>query len=253
LQSTTKKRAKTKDDGDSEDDFKAPNKKKPKSIPGKGQNGIAKFFKTAPPGSASSSAKSLAKKHLDKGAAAAQDGGGRGFGRERKEDLVLSEGGGIPHYIASNLKQHQVEGVKFMWTHIGGGKKPGGCILAHSMGLGKSLQICALVHAFCKRQLSRKQTARVLLVMPSSLLSNWSAEFRKWVNKPGSDKSNHINVSILSAHTATTMDARLRLLKTFHARDEGVLLVGYEMFTHLMKTYINNETKKGMTCTTLTC
>jgi len=100
----------------------------------------------------------------------------------------------IPAYIAKNLKSHQIEGIEFMWKHIAG-KAPGGCILAHSMGLGKSLQVCTVIHAFCKRQMARnpasaKQaqdpspyTARVMLVVPSSLLDNWSNEFRKWVNK----------------------------------------------------------------------
>jgi SNF2 family DNA or RNA helicase len=79
-----------------------------------------------------------------------------------------------------------------MWKHIGTltEKKVGGCILAHSMGLGKSLQVCALMHAFCKRQAAIKKegvveaSARVMLVVPSTLIDNWQAEFRKWVNKP---------------------------------------------------------------------
>lgn len=36
----------------------------------------------------------------------------------------------------------QVDGVKFMFGHVAG-KKPSGCILAHSMGLGKTLQVRA--------------------------------------------------------------------------------------------------------------
>ena len=85
-----------------------------------------------------------------------------------------------------------MEGIQFMWRHIGTltEKKIGGCILAHSMGLGKSLQVCALIHAFCKRQDALKKegfveaSARVMLVVPSTLIDNWQAEFRKWVNKP---------------------------------------------------------------------
>jgi SNF2 family DNA or RNA helicase len=50
--------------------------------------------------------------------------------------------------IACHLKPHQIEGLKFMWDNcfesvkmIQKGKKASGCILAHCMGLGKTLQI----------------------------------------------------------------------------------------------------------------
>ena len=48
--------------------------------------------------------------------------------------------GSIPPSMFKVLKPHQVEGVEFMWGNVGPVKDPRGCILAHSMGLGKSLQ-----------------------------------------------------------------------------------------------------------------
>jgi hypothetical protein len=38
----------------------------------------------------------------------ASAGGGEKKGEEAKQDLVLSDKGVIPHYIASQLKAHQV-------------------------------------------------------------------------------------------------------------------------------------------------
>ena len=69
------------------------------------------------------------------------------FDPETKEELVT-----VDKDIVKQLKPHQVKGIKFMWdacfesverlkTHPGSG-----CILAHCMGLGKSLQVVTLAH-----------------------------------------------------------------------------------------------------------
>jgi SNF2 family DNA or RNA helicase len=41
--------------------------------------------------------------------------------------------------IAPCIKQHQIDGVRFMWSQIVTGKQ--GCLLAHTMGLGKTMQV----------------------------------------------------------------------------------------------------------------
>ena len=53
------------------------------------------------------------------------------------------------------LKQHQREGIEFMWNCCFKTNSNGGCIIAHCMGLGKSLQVVTLCHtvltnALCK-------------------------------------------------------------------------------------------------------
>lgn len=50
-----------------------------------------------------------------------------------------------PH-LAEKLKYHQVEGVQFMWNACFKSKAKSGCVLAHCMGLGKSLQVVTLAH-----------------------------------------------------------------------------------------------------------
>jgi len=174
--------------GDADDDDFATSTKKSKQSKGQlgigsagnRQPGIGSFFSkgSAPQPSTSSS------KSVDKSASSATitERAGQLNSDIKVDGMILPEGGFIPPFIASQLKRHQVEGVNFMWKHIAS-EKPGGCILAHSMGLGKSLQVCALAHAFFKRQKARKDTGRVMLVVPSSLLDNWMNEFKKWVNK----------------------------------------------------------------------
>lgn len=50
-----------------------------------------------------------------------------------------------PH-LMEKLKFHQVEGVKFMWNACFKSDTKSGCVLAHCMGLGKSLQVVTLAH-----------------------------------------------------------------------------------------------------------
>lgn len=43
--------------------------------------------------------------------------------------------------IGKRIKSHQLEGVRFIWNQItADGKATQGCLLAHTMGLGKTMQ-----------------------------------------------------------------------------------------------------------------
>jgi transcriptional regulator ATRX len=58
----------------------------------------------------------------------------------KTKEVLLS----VDKFISTYLKPHQEEGVRFLWNSCFGtmlDDKPGGCILAHMMGLGKSLQV----------------------------------------------------------------------------------------------------------------
>ena len=58
-------------------------------------------------------------------------------------------------------------------------KVPGGAILAHCMGLGKTLQTIGLVHTV-HTQFPDK-VARVLVLCPVNTVKNWEDEFEKWL------------------------------------------------------------------------
>lgn len=66
--------------------------------------------------------------------------------RSENELVVIHE-----HFVRT-LKFHQLEGVKFLWDACFESierikaNQGSGCILAHCMGLGKSLQVVTLVH-----------------------------------------------------------------------------------------------------------
>jgi SNF2-related domain len=52
-----------------------------------------------------------------------------------------------------------------------------GCILAHSMGLGKTLQVVSFVDVFLRHTGART----VLIIVPVNTLQNWVNEFNMWL------------------------------------------------------------------------
>ncbi|KAJ2495452.1 hypothetical protein GGI11_008425, partial [Coemansia sp. RSA 2049] len=96
----------------------------------------------------------------------------------------------IPGFLAWRLHEHQVAGVRFAWrAAIEGGDSggdSGGCVLAHAMGLGKTLQAVALIYTLLSEvsagapALGRFASRRVLVLCPPTVQDNWVAEFARW-------------------------------------------------------------------------
>ena len=52
-----------------------------------------------------------------------------------------------------------------------------GCILAHAMGLGKTLQIVTFSDIFLRATTGR----HVLIIVPINTIQNWANEFKNWL------------------------------------------------------------------------
>jgi SNF2 family DNA or RNA helicase len=52
-----------------------------------------------------------------------------------------------------------------------------GCILAHSMGLGKTLQVISFVECYLRSEYGE----HVLIVVPVNTIVNWEHEFARWL------------------------------------------------------------------------
>jgi len=94
-------------------------------------------------------------------------------------------------YLARNVKPHQIGGIRFMYDNIVESltrikdKSTGfGCILAHAMGLGKTLQVISFIEVF----LRCTQSKRVLCIVPINTIQNWQSEFNNWLPENGQQK-----------------------------------------------------------------
>eukprot|EP01060_Flectonema_neradi_P036741 TRINITY_DN7162_c0_g1_i3.p1 TRINITY_DN7162_c0_g1~~TRINITY_DN7162_c0_g1_i3.p1 ORF type:complete len:983 (+),score=185.92 TRINITY_DN7162_c0_g1_i3:45-2993(+) len=134
----------------------------------------------------------------------------------------------ISKKLLNVLKDHQVEGIKFMAENILNGQ---GCILAHSMGLGKTAQIIILISVLLRAGVLENQT--VLVLTPKSTLLNWSMEFEKWCGL-GDLRRDNPSLRMFSIADGVTMPSRLRIISQW-ADQGGVMFLGYEQYTGVLK------------------
>lgn len=92
-----------------------------------------------------------------------------------REPMQKLEELNVPHLNAT-LRHYQATGVK--WLHFMGRMGMGAC-LADDMGLGKTLQIIALL-LLRRQEMLKDELLPSLLVVPASLMGNWSRELVKF-------------------------------------------------------------------------
>lgn len=154
--------------------------------------------------------------------------------------------------LVSNNVCTQVGGIRFLYDNIieslsrYNDSQGFGCILAHSMGLGKTLQVIAFIDVF----LHYTRSQYVLCVVPINTIQNWVAEFNMWlpqeveVTEPSTSslpnsatncynndrtiKPRNFQVFVLN-DSAKTLVSRVEIIKEWRSKG-GVLIIGYEMF-----------------------
>lgn len=149
------------------------------------------------------------------------------FDIENKKPLVT-----IPNELVKVLKKHQVNGIRFLWdtvfetvdkTNTTDGT---GCILAHQMGIGKTLQIITLMYTIlCHSSINIKT---FLIICPSGLIYNWMDEIYKWLRDI--DKSEIVKVYDLPK---TNKLYNITNIATWKSKG-GILILSYENFKSLV-------------------
>ncbi|KPP69912.1 DNA excision repair protein ERCC-6-like, partial [Scleropages formosus] len=130
--------------------------------------------------------------------------------------------------LHEKLYEHQKEGIAFLYGLHRDGRKGG--ILADDMGLGKTIQIIGFLSGMYDAELIK----HTLLVMPTSLIGNWTKEFAKWT--PG------MRVKEFHGSSKTERNRNLEKIQ----RRGGVVITTYQMLINnwdLLSSYNGQEFK----------
>lgn len=167
-----------------------------------------------------------------------------------EDDLFLAP------QLARAVKPHQIGGIRFLYDNLVESleryktSSGFGCILAHSMGLGKTLQVISFIDILLRHTGART----VLAIVPVNTLQNWLAEFNLWLpaaeslppdTDPAQVSPRAFRVHLLNDEHKTTV-TRAKVVEEW-ARDGGVLLMGYEMYRllSLKKSFVTGRKRKS--------
>ncbi|KAK9942620.1 hypothetical protein M0R45_008274 [Rubus argutus] len=120
-----------------------------------------------------------------------------------------------------HMKPHQVEGFNFLCRNLMA-DNPGGCILAHAPGSGKTF----LIISFFQSYLARFPNARPLVVLPKGILATWKKEFQIW-------QVEDIPLHDLYTSKAENRSQQLDVL-TQWVGQKSILFLGYQQFSTIM-------------------
>uniref|UniRef100_A0A8C5I4K2 Helicase ARIP4-like n=1 Tax=Gouania willdenowi TaxID=441366 RepID=A0A8C5I4K2_GOUWI len=158
--------------------------------------------------------------------------------------------------LAKAVKPHQIGGIRFLYDNLiesldrYKSSSGFGCILAHSMGLGKTLQVISFIDILLKNT----EAHTVLVIVPVNTLQNWLTEFNFWL-PPQEGFSSDTDPSVIMGRTFKvyilndehkTTPARAKVVEDW-SRDGGVLLMGYEMYRLLSmkKSFVMGRKRKS--------
>ncbi|KAI5446311.1 Protein CHROMATIN REMODELING 35 [Lathyrus oleraceus] len=144
-----------------------------------------------------------------------------------EDDLTVTEISAHPRH-ANQMKLHQVEGFNFLVRNLVG-DHPGGCILAHAPGSGKTFMIISFIQSF----LGKYPSARPLVVLPKGILSTWKKEFQTW-------QVEDVPLYDFYSVKAESRSQQLEVLKQW-VDHKSILFLGYRQFTSIVCDNCNNN------------
>ncbi|KAL2469345.1 SNF2 domain-containing protein/helicase domain-containing protein [Forsythia ovata] len=119
------------------------------------------------------------------------------------------------------MKPHQVEGFNFLVSNLVT-DNPGGCIMAHAPGSGKTFMIISFLQSF----MAKYPFARPLIVLPRGILATWKKEFLRW----------QVENWPLYDFYSVKADGRSQQLQVLSdwAKERSILFLGYKQFSSII-------------------
>ncbi|XP_076929299.1 protein CHROMATIN REMODELING 35-like [Bidens hawaiensis] len=119
------------------------------------------------------------------------------------------------------MKPHQVEGFNFLLSNLES-DNPGGCILTHAPGSGKTFLLISFIQSF----MAKYPDARPLVVLPRGILGTWKKEFIRW------QVEDMLLLDMYSAKAEGRVQ-QLQVLKQW-ANQRSILFLGYQQFSSVV-------------------
>ena len=150
--------------------------------------------------------------------------------------------------IGQRIQEHQKDGVRFMWRELTADhKKLQGCLLSHTMGLGKTMQVITLLVTIAEAAKSTNEKissqvppilrkSQTLVLCPPALLENWYEEFLMWAPDPFAENVG----AIRNVTSAMKLEERIDEIDRWR-EDGGVLLLGYSTFRSMVGDHSNKS------------
>ncbi|PPS06501.1 hypothetical protein GOBAR_AA14145 [Gossypium barbadense] len=149
-----------------------------------------------------------------------------------EDHLTVTDIAAHPRHM-KQMKPHQLEGFNFLLNNLVT-DNPGGCILAHAPGSGKTFMIISFMQSF----LAKYPHAKPLVVLPKGILATWKKEFQTWQVE---------DIQLLDFYTvkADNRSQQLDVLKQWVER-KSILFLGYKQFSTIICDSGNGKT--SITC-----
>ncbi|KAF5203995.1 Chromatin remodeling [Thalictrum thalictroides] len=157
-----------------------------------------------------------------------EENGASFFGVNGSYNLAVTDISVHPRHM-KQMKPHQLEGFNFLVKNLIS-DNPGGCILAHAPGSGKTFMIISFVQSF----LAKYPCARPLVILPKGILATWKTEFIKW-------QVEDLPLYDFYSSKAESRTDQLDILKEW-VEHKGVLFLGYKQFANIVSKSASSKT-----------
>ncbi|WOK94273.1 hypothetical protein Cni_G02975 [Canna indica] len=144
-----------------------------------------------------------------------------------EDDFVAAEVSIHPRHL-KQMKPHQLEGFNFLVKNLVA-EKPGGCILAHAPGSGKTFMLISFIQSFLAKYPSKKP----LVVLPKGILPIWKKELQRW-------QIEDLPVYDFYSVKADNRSQQLEVLKLWQ-ENKSILFLGYKQFSNIISDKDNSK------------